>query len=141
MLIGRVCAFAFVAFAVVGCGGSGVEKTVVRGNVSFENEPVENGEILFYPVESTVGPVSGATIVEGKFVADGKGGVPVGKHRVEIRAYDLSASRPTPPPDASGARRQYQPRTQYLPDRFNRKSTLFVTVPNDGTFERDFALK
>ena len=129
------------SIASVGCGGGDIDKTVVSGKVSYQNQPVKNGEILFYPVESTPGPVSGATIADGEFVADAKDGVPVGKHRVEIRAYDLQTKRPTRNVVPSGARREYQPRKQYLPDKYNRKSTVFLTVPDARTLTHDFHLK
>jgi hypothetical protein len=124
---------------LVGCGGSDMAKVVVRGKVAYQGNPVANGQILFYPTDETPGPVSGATIKDGEFTADSKGGVPVGKHRVEIRAFDLE--QPAEKEAQPEGERQYQPRRQYLPAKYNSKSTLLVTVPAENKFEHDFELK
>ena len=117
---------------LAGCGSSsGIEKVVIQGAVTYDNQPIANGEIRFYPTEDTRGPVSGGPIKDGKYIAKGGGGVPVGKHRVDIRAF-----RPDPrhKADPEGG-----PVLQYLPDKFNAQTTLTVTVsPRETTL--DFAL-
>jgi hypothetical protein len=119
---------------VAGCGSSdGLKKVVVRGQVSFDGQPIKNGEIRFFPLENTPGPVSGAPIRDGLYIADTKGGVPVGKHRVEIEAYK-------PPggvynPDAAAAR------VQYMPKKFNQASDLTTDISDDqDPVVRDFLL-
>ena len=51
---------ALLLAALVGCGGSGLDKAIVSGVVTFQGEPIPNGDILFYPQPGTSGPVSGA---------------------------------------------------------------------------------
>lgn len=113
---------------LVGCGGSDLEKVVVSGNVMFQGEPIPNGDILFYPKSGTLGPVSGAPIKDGQYTADGKGGVPVGEHRVVIRAFRVRETTQLPegmsPEDMPGQR------LQYLPEKFNDNTVLAASIPS-----------
>ena len=114
---------------LIGCGPtSGLEKVVVRGKVSYDGQPVANGQIYFNPIMGTKGPVSGAPIKDGQYVVEAKGGVPVGTHQVKIEAYrsrgggadgDLLSGRAAGAPE------------EYLPDKYNQKTTLQVTI--DGS--------
>ena len=129
----------FLVPLLLGCGQSGPDKVSVRGEVTYGGEPIANGDILFYPVEGTSGAVSGASISAGRYLADGKGGVPIGKHRVEVRAYRRRADRrnSTNRFEEPGAQRE-----QYLPEQYNTKSTLIVSI--DGaqpSAVQDFQLK
>lgn len=48
------------------------------------DEKVETGYVRFVPIEETRGPASVGQIVDGQYVIEARGGVPLGKHRVEI---------------------------------------------------------
>ena len=79
-----------VAFS--GCGPkSDLQKVVVSGKVTFEGQPVGNGQIEFHPMKGTRGPVSGAPIKDGEYRAHAKGGVPVGLQKVKIKGYRARA--------------------------------------------------
>ena len=86
-LVSSMCLLTTFCLLTAGCQKSNLDKVVVEGAVTFDGIPVENGEIRFYPAEGTLGPVSGAPIVDGQFVAKAKGGVPVGTHQVQIRGF------------------------------------------------------
>jgi hypothetical protein len=124
---------------LVGCGPkSGLQKVVVRGKVTFNGQPVANGQIYFVPAKGTKGPVSGAPIKDGQYVVEAKGGVPVGMHQVKIEGYrsrgggadgDLLSGR------AGGAPEQY------LPDKYNQKTKLHVTIDgSESNATQDFEL-
>jgi hypothetical protein len=120
---------------LLGCGQrGGLEKIEVSGNVTLDDRPITNGEILFYPIESTAGSVSGGPIKDGHYLAKGRGGVPVGKHRVEIRGFQS----PTP---ASGGELAIEggPAEQYVPPQYNTRSTLTAVVDAAHT-TLDFSL-
>lgn len=55
-------AVCFTVLAVLtGCGPKrDLDKVIVEGTVSYDGQPVINGDIKFYPIEGTKGPVSGA---------------------------------------------------------------------------------
>ena len=124
---------------LVGCGPkSGLEKVVVRGKVSYDGQPVANGQVYFNPVKGTKGPVSGAPIKDGQYVVEAKGGVPVGTHQVKIEAYrsrggaadgDLLSGRAAGAPE------------EYLPDKYNQKTQLQVTIDgSESSATQDFKL-
>lgn len=126
----------------IGCSKGGLPKVIVAGEVSYKGEPVKAGEILFYPLKGTQGPVSGAKIKDGHYEVTGKGGVPVGVHRAEIRAFRVSDKVSKAAAQVAAAMgEEGVPIDQYLPAKFNTKSTLELTV--DGSQSRtvkDFAL-
>lgn len=120
---------------VTGCSQSAPNRVIVEGRVSYNDEPVANGQISFIPTEANPGPVSGGPIKDGKYVAQARGGVPLGKHRVEITAY-------RPMKSTGGPVGEGLPAEQYLPSQFNQRSELTALVepaPNPKTL--DFDLK
>jgi len=86
----------FVCLAVImalplGCGHrSNLSRKVIHGSVTCGGESVPRGFVRFVPIVGTSGPATAARIVDGQYRAENRGGVPLGKHRVEI-----TAQRPT----------------------------------------------
>ena len=71
----------------VGCGGqNGVSTEVIHGTVTVGGQTPETGRLRFVPIEGTPGPASTGRIVDGQYRIEARGGVPVGKHRVEVTA-------------------------------------------------------
>ena len=112
-----------------GCAGDGLERVVVSGTVTFQGEPIPNGDILFYPQSGTAGPVSGASIKDGHYTIDGNGGVPAGEHSVEIRAFRVRET--TQLPEGISAEDLPGQRLQYLPAVFNDQTSLEASVPSN----------
>jgi hypothetical protein len=108
----------------LGCGGGGPKEYPVTGTVTFDGQPVEQGEIIFFP--SDMGKPYASAIVSGKFECR----VPVGEHRVEI-----TATRESPTPASDGLP-NYE---SYIPAEYNTESTLTASVADGGdntfTFE------
>ena len=135
------CGICVVVVAITGgCGPSGPERAVLSGTVAYQGEPVKKGVIRFIPIKGTEGPSWGANIIDGRYKAAGKGGVPVGTHKVEILAYRPKAgvTAAAPPPDPALDR---TPREQYLPEKFNTKTELEITIPpGSGKVVKNFDL-
>ena len=72
--------------ALSGCGSDGLPSKVVHGTITFNGEKVMLGQVRFVPIEGTPGPASFSSIEDGKYRIEARGGVPVGKHRVEVQA-------------------------------------------------------
>lgn len=127
-----------VLIMIGGCSASsGPEKVIVQGSVTFAGKPVANGEVLFYPIDGTPGSVAGGPIKEGQYTAKGRGGVPVGKHRVEIRGY-----RPPSRPGGADTAIEGGPAEQYLPDIYNAYSELTCEVDaSNATQDFDLSAK
>ncbi len=69
-----------------GCGGrNGVPTEVIHGSVRVGDQVPETGRLRFVPIEGTRGPASAGQIVDGQYRIEARGGVPVGKHRVEVQ--------------------------------------------------------
>ena len=126
-----IAILAVVTFA--GCGGDQYDRSVVSGNVTYAGKPIEQGQIRFVAIEDTKTPAAGAQIIDGTYRADHKGGVPSGKYRVEFLMFQ--------PHDQSGAVMEGTVR-QMLPDKFNKRSTITLTVPPGGNpITRDYDLE
>ena len=120
---------------MAGCsGGDGIDRVTVSGKVTFDGQPVSEGQIRFAPKPGTTAPVSIAAIENGLYSFDGYKGVPVGSHLVEIRAYNPDEPAPRNPGEKS--------RTQLIPEKYNSKSELDITVSSgSGSVTKDFDLQ
>jgi hypothetical protein len=125
-----------------GCGRGGPERALVCGKITYRGEPVTKGEIRFIPIQGTETPMWAANVVDGQYEAYGKGGVPVGTHRIEVfgwRPKLQKAQTTTGLP--LGLTTGKHPREQYLPAKYNSQSQLEITIaPGSGKIIRDFAL-
>jgi len=78
----------FGCLLLSGCGDEGLPSKVVHGTVSFEGKPVDLGRVRFVPIEDTSGPASVGQVTGGKYRIDARGGVVLGKHRVEVEGLN-----------------------------------------------------
>jgi len=78
---------------LAGCSDSGLKTRTVFGSVSCGGEPVPQGHVRFVPIEGTSGPAGTGTIADGQYRIDARGGVPLGKHRVEIVAQKTTGRK------------------------------------------------
>jgi len=68
-------------------GCSEPSTAIVHGTVTYQGQPVDQGSVRFVPIEGNTGPPSlGAIANDGQYRVEARGGVPVGKHRVEVEA-------------------------------------------------------
>jgi hypothetical protein len=110
---------------LLGCGrGSEIQRGIVSGKVSYQGRPVADGMIMFVPTKGTKGPSTNATITDGVYKVNVRGGVPVGIHRVEIDAFRTA----TGPASGVAALGNGPRKEQYLPKNYNRESTLEATI-------------
>jgi hypothetical protein len=125
-----------------GCGGNREpERVIVSGTITYQGKSITAGQIRFVPVRTSGMPASGAFIENGKYRADGRGGVPIGTSKVEIDAF-RPVSRPGQPAAAVPVLRGRQERVQYLPRQFNVDSQLKITIePGSKEITKDFDLK
>ncbi|MFM8633657.1 MAG: hypothetical protein ACKOEX_02420 [Planctomycetia bacterium] len=125
-----------VVFAA-GCGRT-TGQVSIGGDVSYDGQPVASGTIIFTPVEGTQGPATGAGIEGGRYrVPAQKGPVVGGRYKVEITALRKTGKTVPNSFDPNGQPLEFS--EQFVPDRYNRRSTLVVTV-TAGANKADFAL-
>lgn len=119
------------SICVAGCssGGDGLALYPVTGTVTFDNEPVAEGRVLFRKKEGDRKAFS-AEIKEGKYEVEaepGKMTVEVIASRVVPGKFDTSNGTPEPVGE------------MYIPERYNSKTTLEAEVKPDDN-EIPFAL-
>ena len=126
-------ACAGLGLAILGCGKSGIERTVITGSVTYQGAPVQQGRILFVPEGEL--PSSQARIANGAYRVESKGGIPVGTHKVKIRAYRFA--------DVSSDDLAFGgPGKQFLPARYNDQTELRVAIDSTSqAMTHDFNLK
>ncbi|NLX99475.1 MAG: hypothetical protein GXY83_25345 [Rhodopirellula sp.] len=120
--------------ASVGCGGGGVERVDVFGAVTYQGEPVKDGSIMFVP--QAEGATAGTNITDGKYAAEGDGGVPPGKYFVKISSTVedkenwVEDAMPIPPSK------------ELLPEKYNATTELTLEVPSGaGELEQNYDLQ
>lgn len=112
--------------AVAGCGEPGPKKYDVTGTVTYDGQPLPQGDIVFHPEDKSVGP-EGGKIKDGKYALK----VREGKNRVEIRA-----TRPVPGKKGPMGEDAIE---DYIPKQYNEKSKLTAEV-GSGKTEHEFTL-
>ena len=120
-----------VSFAILfafGCGAGSPAMCRVSGSVTFDGTPVENGEIIFVPLDKGFAPDAGK-IDNGTYDVL----VKAGNKRVEIRA-----SRPVVGKKPNPMGPVYQ---DYIPDKYNARTTLQADVKPEGANRFDYELK
>jgi hypothetical protein len=115
-----------------GCGAKGLPMRVVHGKVTCGGQTVDDGEVRFVPIEGTSGPVSVGTIVSGEYRIEARGGVPVGKHRVEVRAMRKTAAARAVAERTTGERMMVAIETFGPPIYDSPQSPLVKEVTSDG---------
>lgn len=124
--VSALCMLAVLTtLALAGCHADrGPDRVVVSGTITYQGKPLPAGSIRFVPLDASL-PGAAANIVDGKYRADNKGGVPVGTHKIQIEGCERSVLKPNEegPPVGKGRGRQY------LPKRYNADTQLEITIP------------
>ena len=128
-MIGRIfAAFALLLLvAAMGCGNGGVVQ--VAGNVTYQGEPVPQGEIIFSPADG--GQTVAAPIAAGRYEVQ----LPPGSHQVRISGYRDVPGKV----DRSNPGQETPIIEMYIPDQYNARTTLDADV-DSSTDELDFPL-
>ncbi len=137
----RKCPAAFALGALVvsalGCS-SGSDRVAIFGKVTFDGQPVDNGQIVFAP--QSTGHTAVAPIVAGAYAVPAeKGASPGASYTVRI-----TADRPTGKKiQASGYAAGDPPQEvyeQYIPAKYNESSELQFDVGAESEVVKDFDL-
>ena len=119
-----------LSFATLsGCGGSG--RLPLKGTVTFDGEPVEQGYVQFSPSPGTTGPTSGADIKEGTYEIPSDRGLPKGTYHVNIQAWKRQSEVSIDP--VTGEKTEGGGLKQILPAKYNKDSKTTVDVGGDQT--------
>jgi hypothetical protein len=115
----RVACAGLIA-ALIGCGGSGLPKTVqLGGTVTLDGKPLTNVLIFFASADKDGEPPVVAQVTDGRYAAPV---VPQGKYRVTFRPGDFLGTEPTGPVGSNfGANPNLRPSRSPLPDRYREQ--------------------
>lgn len=122
-----------------GCGQG--KPCSVSGKVKYAGEPVKSGSLRFDPVGDTPGDVGKALITNGEYKIPRDAGMKAGKFLVSIYATRETGKTVTSPEQVEGGKSAaVKEAVQYIPSKYNTKSTLNVDLqPDDNT--KDFDLQ
>jgi hypothetical protein len=122
---------------VQGCN-SRQERASVSGKVTFDGQPLSNGQIVFEPMGA--GRLGIAQIADGAYTMPAQQGPSPGKYLVRI-----TANRPTGEKVSAGGRAADAAPVdvveQFIPPRYNDRSELNVEIGAEGEVVRDFELR
>ncbi len=124
------CLATALCLAAAGCGKS---KPIMEGLVTLDGVPIEKGTIMLIPATGK-GQSAGGGIVAGRYRITASP-VPV---KVWINASRKDGKMPDPLNPGSGV--MIDRYVEYVPDRYNEKTTLEVTI-TEGLNKHDFALE
>ena len=128
--LGVVC-----VFGTGGCSKGG-NHTAVRGEVTLDGKPLEQGSILFMPIKGTRGVATGTGIRHGRYEISNTTGPAVGWNRVQIQAMRGTGTMVPSPLAPPG--RMIEMETAAVAPRFNSASILkFEIKPGDNSANFD----
>lgn len=128
VLLRGFCAAACIL--ICGCGG-GPKQFTVTGSVSYQGQPVADGEIVFADAQGT-GPTAAAKIENGKYTIH----TTAGEKKVRI-----TATRETGKIVEGAMGAKYPQRVDLIPPQYNTATTLVRKVGPDGDLVLDFPLQ
>lgn len=127
-----------ILLLVNGCGGPSLAnlRGAVKGRVTLDGEPLQQGSIRFIPAEGITGPAAGSAIKDGAYEMTLEQGAAIGKNRIEI-----SAARPTGKQIKSIMNDSMVDEVEEaIPEKYNKNSTLEEEIQK-GTNEFNFDLE
>lgn len=117
-----------VLSVAMGCSERGPRTYPVRGTVTYDGQPIADGDILFVPEDASLGP-EGGKILAGNFQLVSK----AGKCKVQISVLDIG-------PDTEWV--MGSPiAANYIPRIYNEETTLTAEVVAGGANEFSFDLQ
>ena len=131
-----------VALMAAGCGGS--NRGAVRGKVTADGKPLQEGEIAFVPVDAKQGPTAGAVITDGEYQIDAARGPFAGEYQVQINAFRKTGRKRWDgmgDEKAPASQRNYVEEVEnFIPAKYNSASGLRAVIKAGEVNVYDFDL-
>jgi hypothetical protein len=121
-----------VLLAAAGCGGS--DQSTVKGQVTLDGAPVENGHITFYSTAAD-GAKAAAAIQNGEYAVPAGHGLTPGSYKVEV-SWLKPTGKKVPSADPGFTIDETR---EAIPRKYNADTTLTVDV-GPGETVRNFPL-
>lgn len=128
--IGLLCMLVAVSALTIGCSSGDADRGTITGNVTYQGEPVNDGQIVFSLADNSA--TEGAQIVDGQFESK----APIGDCIVRITGQRVVKGEV----DTSNPGEEGVVYETYIPVQYNDNSDLKFTVTS-GSQEKDFTLE
>jgi hypothetical protein len=128
---------------IAGCGERPPQRVVVSGSVTYQNKPVEFGDIVFQPLSEDAGKwFAQGKIIGGKYSMGAAHGPLVGKNLVQIRGYKMTGRKRL---DIAGKSLSEAPKMideliPYIPEKFNEASEITIEIKSGNNENVNFSL-
>lgn len=124
-----VCLLLAILAACSGCSNKDANRNAVDGEVTLDGKPVEQGSILFIPVDGTEGAATGGPIQAGHYRISKTQGAATGWNRVEIHAVRKTGKMI--PKGFGTTGEMIDEQVDIAPPRYNSASILKTEVTPD----------
>ncbi len=124
-----------VCLPTAGCGG--LQQAEVSGEVSYDGKPIESRFMRFFPIRETPGDGPSVDVMDGKYSLAADAGLATGTYHVSIMATRETGRQVVVAEPMPGDPPFVMETIQYLPDRFNLRTGLEVTL-KPGANQEDF---
>jgi hypothetical protein len=138
MTVLRIVCFLSAAILTAGCTDSYGGRQAVSGKVTLEGQPLDDGQILFGPLDSQVGTSGGAGIKNGRYEIPREHGLKPGKYLVRITAGDGKTPQLGDEEAAAPGGSTNIISVDRIPAEWNINSDKQVEVKADGSNEFNF---
>lgn len=122
----------------LGCEAQGPARIAVAGKVTFDGQPLDEGQIVFTP--QAAGFTAAAPIAGGAYRMAADKGPSAGNYLVRITA-NRPTGRKVKPSAYSKDQTPQDLMEQYIPARYNDSSELTVQFAGESETAHDFDLK
>ena len=134
--LGVICGL--MGLALAGCGETKSSRAEIRGEVTLDGKPLEQGAIRFIPVQAGSGTATGGDIKAGKYRIPADRGAALGTNRVEVTALRATGKRvPNPMGKPGDTVEMFE---GAVAARFDSASTL-TKVVEPGSNTANFAVE
>ena len=124
----------------LGCGSRDNTRASIAGNVTLDGQRVEQGAIVFLPIEGTRGIAVGGEIRNGQYTLTAAKGPAIGRNRVEIRVTQKTGKMI--PKGLGGTGKMVEEQVEAVAPQFNLESKLvFEVKPGDNTADYEVTSK
>ena len=121
---------------ILGCEqGDPLGRLPVRGTVTLDGEPLDEGVIQFLPTTAN-GSRTGGLVAAGRFDIPAQNGLLPGTYKVTLNSADKDGE--PEPQEAPGPTMLVSP--ERIPARYNRNTELEAVVKSDGANQFQFDL-
>jgi hypothetical protein len=126
-----------------GCGSS--NRGAVTGKVTVNGELLKEGQLSFVPVDPSLGPSAGATIINGEYKIDGAKGPLAGEYLVQINAFRKTGKKiwdGMGDEQAPAGKKNFVEEVEaFIPPKYNAASELRATIKAGEVNVYDFDMK